>query len=238
MNSGVEPSVCNTTPCAQYSLYHMSAAADDQGAAPSPTVPHRHHHYSPTHSTGFHPSAPHKVHSHAQCLPHIPAHTQPPQYSVIQVVQPTIAWLTAAPRSSSVRTHSTCPSKMAMCSGVAPIVCNTTPCAQYSLYHMAADDQGSAPSPYAPHRHHHHSPTHSTGFHPSAQHELHSHAQCPPHIPAHTRPPLYSAVQVGYLTVAWLIAQPRSNSVRTHSTCPFSLAMYSGVLVSICNTTP
>jgi hypothetical protein len=176
----------------------MTAAAEDQSAAPSPHESHTHHHYSPTHSTAFHPRTPHKLHMHARCHPNIPAHIQPPQYSAIQNVQPTIAWLIAAPRSNSSRTHSTCPSWLAMNSGVQPSVCNTTPCAKYSLYHTSAvaDDQGAAPSPHVPHTHHHYAPTHSTALLSSAPHKLHMHARCLPHIPAHIQPPQYSAVQV------------------------------------------
>jgi hypothetical protein len=167
MYSGVAPLACNTTPCAQYSLYHMTAAADHHGAVPSPHVHHRQHPYSPKPSTAIRPSAPHKLHMYARCLPHIPAHTQPPQYSAIQVEQPTVARLIAAPRSNSARTHSTCPFLLAIYSGVAPLVCNTTPWAQYSLYHMsaAADDQGAPTSPHRQHELHHHSSTPSTACH-------------------------------------------------------------------------
>jgi hypothetical protein len=53
----------------------------------------------------------------------------------------------------------------------------------------------------------------------------------------HTQPPPCRAIELVLPTIAWLIAAPPSNSARTHSTCPFWLAMYSGVNPSVCHAT-
>jgi hypothetical protein len=44
----------------------------------------------------------------------------------IELAQPTVAWLIAAPMSRSTRTHSTCPLSLAISSGVQPFVCHAT----------------------------------------------------------------------------------------------------------------
>jgi hypothetical protein len=44
-------------------------------------------------------------------------------------------------------------------------------------------------------------------------------------------------IKVTKPTLAWLTAAPLSDNTRTHSTCPFWLAIYSGEALSVCNTT-
>jgi hypothetical protein len=66
--------------------------------------------------------------------PTYPCTHSPPRCRAIDLVQPTAAWLIAAPPSNSVRTHSTCPRALAMNSGVAPSVCHA---AWHSHQHIA-----------------------------------------------------------------------------------------------------
>ncbi len=168
----------------------------------------------------------------------------PRQCRAIELTQPTFAWLIAAPPSNRARTHSTCPFWLAIHSGVAPVVCDSaqqtqsTQCCHACPHHLcvtraAADDHGaphpfvcdmglttSCPSPQ-PRR----VPAHTTS------------CTCMPVVGTHTA--LGSAVPSSLTqpTEAWLIATPPSNSARTHSTCPFSLAMCSGVQPVVCHTT-
>jgi hypothetical protein len=59
----------------------------------------------------------------------------------------------------------------------------------------------------------------------------HANTQAPTHPRA--RSPKSRAFELAQPTIAWLIAAPPPSSVRAHSTCPVSLAMYSGVAPSV-----
>jgi hypothetical protein len=78
----------------------------------------------------------------------------------------------------------------------------------------------------------------SRPYPPSTPNQLQMHAcMQAPREPRTHRPPRSRAIHHVLPTIAWLIAAPPSNSARTHSTNPFSLAMYRGVASSVCNAT-
>jgi hypothetical protein len=158
-------------------------------------------------------------------------HTDSLQCWTIQLSQPTVAWLIAAPPPNNALMHSTWPSWLAMYSGVAPSICNTTrhtmrtPRLHAQPHHLCytftcatADDRYD--------------------FHPlqKATGKLRKHVCRLPQIPAHTatEESIKTAWTLLQPTIAWLITAPPPINARTHSTRPSWLAMYSGVAPSVC----
>ncbi len=186
---------------------------------------------------------------HARRLPETHTH-RTPRRRAIELVLPTAAWLIAAPPSKSARTHTKCPLWLAIISGVAPIVCHATaltpkPSRPQAWPHHRIDTYAAAHSRDAPHDLKYGigsitsrpSPrTHTIPAHDTNQLRTHACTQAPMKPRAHS-PLQCRAIELVLLTSAWLINAPPSNSARTHSTCPFWLAMYSGLDPIICHAT-
>jgi hypothetical protein len=165
------------------------------------------------------------------CMPVVGSHIALGSAVPSGLPQPTFAWLIAAPLPNSARTHSTWPFWLAIHSAVVPVVCNSaqytqsaqhavTPAITISIRHVC-HSRGARCSPSPQVRH-------------GLDHFLNSvEAQ---RILPHT-PRQCNAIEFTQPTEAWLIATPSPNSARTHSTCPFSLAMCSGVQPVVCHTT-